>query len=454
MRNAASFVALNRFGMGAAPGDGDRVGTDPRGWVLNQIIPAPQAPRLYRNQRGTEAILRSIFEAQEEGGDAARRAAIRTAYRSEYNPSLVTRARLTIATDTPFVDRMTMFWSNHFTISNSRRVIGAALPAFEREVILPRIFGRFADLLKAVVRHPCMLVYLDNTVSVGPNSPVGQRRAQRGARQALNENLGREVLELHTLGVGGGYTQDDIVALASVLTGWRHGGIWGRPEGQAIHGGFLFRPDVHEPGAKTILGRTYPEAGADEGLQVLDDLARHPATAHHIATKLVRHFVADDPPADAVAHIARVFMDTDGDLSEISRAVIGLDQAWADPLAKVKSAYEFVIAVHRASGRIRATRQEIFQPLNLLGHFPFAAPSPQGWGDTAGHWIAPEALMRRIEWSRRFAAQLPASLIPQRFLADILGPVASDSLRTWVDRAPSGDAALAMIFASPAFQRR
>lgn len=256
------------------------------------------------------------------------------------------------------------------------------------------------------------------------------------------------------MGVDGGYSQDDIVAFAKVITGWTHGGVRYPNDQRPVQGGFEFRPDYHEPGAKIILGRRYDENGADEGMAVLDDLARHPATARHIATKLVRHFVADDPPADAVAQIAQVFQDTDGDLAEVTRAVVALPQAWADPLAKVKTAYEYVIAVHRAAGRIRATQQDIFQPLSLMGHFPFAAPSPAGWGDTAGHWIAPEALMRRIEWARRFSGLLPASLIPQQFLDDVVGPVASDDLHQWVARAPSGDAALAMILVSPEFQRR
>lgn len=452
MRNIASFVALNRFGLGAAPGEGALVANDPRGWVLAHISP-PVIPRLYRNRLTAEAILRQIYEGNRIGPEA-RNAAIRHAYQTEFNPSLVTRARLMIATNTPFVDRMMMFWSNHFTVSNTRRITAPAIPAFERDVILPRIFGRFADLLKAVESHPNMLVYLDNVSSVGPNSIAGRRRARRGNRQALNENLAREALELHTLGVDGGYDQTDVIEFAKVITGWSHGGVRYGDDPRPVHGGFEFRPEAHEPGAKTILGQRYPEDGANEGFAVLEALARHPATARHIATKLVRHFVADDPPEDAVSEIARVFTETDGDLAAVSRAVVGLEQAWSQPLAKVKSAYEYVISVHRAAGRIRATRQDIFQPLRLLGQFPFTAPSPQGWGDTAEDWIAPEALMRRIEWTRRFSSRLPATMNPKLFADDILGPAASDELHNWVARAPSTDAALAMIFASPEFQRR
>lgn len=453
MRSIDSFIAQNRFGLGPAPGEEARIGDDPRGWVLAQIDPVQGVAPLYQRRLTSLEILRDIHTARREN-NAAREAAIRDAMQHEFNPSLVIRARLSIATRTPLVDRMTLFWSNHFTVSTTRRLIAPALPAYEREVIAHHIFGRFADMLRAVIRHPCMLTYLDNIASIGPNSLVGRRRRRRGNDQTLNENLAREVLELHTLGVDGGYTQADVIELAKVLSGWSHGGLRPRSDARPVQGGFEFRAENHEPGAKTILGRRYHEAGADEGLAVLDDLARHPATARHIATKLVRHFVADAPPDEAVSRIARVFIDSDGDLAEVMRALVALEQVWRDPIPKVRTPYEYVIAVHRASGRIRASQRDIFQPLRLLGQFPFAAPSPQGWGDTAADWIAPESLMRRIEWTRRFAARLPASLVPARFLDDTVGPVASDALHRAVAQAASGDAGLAMILASPEFQRR
>ncbi|WP_165814485.1 DUF1800 domain-containing protein [Pararhodobacter oceanensis] len=454
MREIASFIALNRFGLGAAPGDEAHVAGDPRGWLQAQITPDPRYPLVYARRRSSADILHAIFSARQEGAEA-RAAAIRRAFRREYNPAMVARLRLMIASDTPFVDRMTLFWSNHFTLSTTRRVSAPAIPAYEREAIRPHIFGRFSDMLRAVISHPCMLIYLDNVASAGPNSPVGRRQIRRrGTAQTLNENLAREVLELHTLGVTGGYTQADIIALAKALSGWGHGGMdadEGETEG---HGGFAFLPRYHEPGAKTVLGRRYEEAGVAEGMAILDDLARHPATAQHIATKLVRHFVADDPPAAAVAQIATVFRDSDGDLGAVSRALINLDAAWVDPLAKVKSPIDYVLSVHRASERIRATRADLFVPLQALGQLPFSAPSPQGWGDTAADWIAPESLMRRIEWARGFAATLPATRHPEPFLEAVIGPVASAETRTWVRRAPSHDAALALIFASPEFQRR
>jgi len=453
VRDISSFIALNCFGMGARPGDEDTLRGDPRGWLAAQITQARPLPPVYGRMRTSEQILSAIYEGRRTS-PPAQAAAVRQAYRQEFYPSLVTRARLMISSDTPVADRMLLFWSNHFSLSTTRRISGAAIPAFEREVIRPHIFGRFSDMLRAAAQHPCMLIYLDNIASMGPNSELGIRRRQRGNPGSLNENFARELLELHTLGVNGGYTQEDINELAKALTGWGHGGIRLGAGTAPVHGRFQFFDIAHEPGARSILGRRYPQDDDTQGLAVLEDLARHPATARHIALKLARHFVADDPPATVVTRLAQVFQDTDGDLAEVSRAVIALDEAWVDPLAKVKSPYEFVIGVHRAAGRIRARRQEINEPLRVLGQVPFSAPSPQGWSDRAADWIAPESLMRRIEWTRRFAATLPSNLTPASFLEDVIGPVASAETRRWVARAPSHDAALAMIFASPEFQRR
>ena len=350
---------------------------------------------------------------------------------------------------------MALFWSNHFTVSRTRAIVGPAIPAYEREAIRPYVFGRFADMLKAVCRHPCMLEYLDNIVSIGPQSDVGRRRlARAGDARTLNENLAREILELHTLGVNGGYGQQDVIELAKAISGWSHGGFRPPQDPRPVHGDFEFRLVFHEPGPKTVLGRIYSEAGADEGLAIFDDLARHPATAQHLATRLVRHFIADDPPADAVTRIARVFLASDGDLAAVSRALVDLDAVWREPLPKVKTHYEFVVAVHRAFGNATATAADVVAPLKTLGQPPFSAPSPQGWGDTARDWVAPAALLRRIEWVRSFAGFLPATLHPARFLDDVIGPVASDATREGVARAPSGDAAIALVLASAEFQRR
>jgi len=452
MRDVASFIALNRFGLGAAPGEARSAGGDPRGWVLAQIAaPAVSSPAGGRHSSGT---LVEMHAAANEGPEALQTTS-RRLYGGVFQPECLARARHAIGTEAPFAERMALFWSNHFTVSRTRAISGPAIPAYEREAIRPHVFGRFADMLKAVCRHPCMLTYLDNMFSMGPRSQGGRQRIARGGEaRTLNENLAREILELHTLGVTGGYDQQDVIELAKAISGWGHGGFRPARDPRPMHGDFEFRPEFHEPGPKSILGKTYAEAGAEEGLHILDDLARHPATARHLAAKLVRHVVADDPPAEAVARIAGVFQESDGDLAAVSRALVGLDAAWRDPLAKVKSHYEFVLAVHRACGDAAADAATVIAPLRALGQAPFAAPSPQGWGDTARHWIAPEALLRRIEWARGFAASLKATAPPDRFLDDVAGPVAGEATRRGVSLAPSPDAAIALVLASAEFQRR
>jgi len=247
-----------------------------------------------------------------------------------------------------------------------------------------------------------------------------------------------------------------VIELAKAITGWSHGGLRMRRAGDTrpVHGGFEFKSEFHEPGPKKVLGKTYKEDGVNEGLAILADLARHPSTATYIATKLVRHFVADDPPTTAVKKIAAVFRTTDGDLAAVSAALVDLDEVWASPMPKVKNHYELVISALRVTGNVVADPRDIMQPLRELGRVPFTASSPKGWGDQAKDWIAPEALMRRIEWLRRYSATLPSTLFPAKLLEDTIGPVASDDTRTWVSRAPSGDAAIAMVLGSPEFQRR
>ena len=448
MKNIAAFIALNRFGLGVGPGESADVETDPGGWIKAQIVRRQTLPAALRSFPGSASIMKEIHAARIESPEMLR-GARRRHYRQTFRPELAARARHMIETDRPFAERMVLFWSNHFTVSRTKAIIGPACPAYEREAIRPHIFGRFEDMLAAAAGHVVMVSYLDNNRSVGPNSRVGRRTGR-----TLHENLARELLELHTLGVDGGYTQSDVVEFAKALTGWTHGGMRSRRRRGPVTGDFVFRNAMHEPGPKTILGRTYREDGVNEARAVMHDLARHPSTARFLATKLVRHFVADDPPAAAVERIARVFLDTDGDLAEVLRALVDLDAVWSEPLPKVKTPHELVISTLRAL-RIHDVGPRTFRtPLRVMGQQPFRAPSPQGWPDQARHWIAPEGLLRRIEWLRAMAARAPASETPDMLLDRLIGPVAADDTRLWVDRAPSTDAAVALVLASAEFQRR
>jgi uncharacterized protein (DUF1800 family) len=307
-------------------------------------------------------------------------------------------------------------------------------------------------MLVAVVRHPSMISYLDNQLSMGPNSPAA-RRSGRG----LNENLAREILELHTLGVDGGYTQSDVTEFAKILTGWRHGALGGKRARQffgPVHGDFEYFGRAHEPGPKHLLGRRYSEDGEREGMAALKHIAGHPSTARFLATKLARHFIADDPPPSAVAKLARAFQDSGGHLGQMSAALVAMNEVWADPLPKVKTPLELILSTLRAAGADGLGERRFLLSLRELGHRTFAAPSPAGWPDRARDWIAPEALMRRIEWVRQAVARLPGTLNPVAVAAATIGPVMSAPTAKMIAAAPSVQEGLALLFAAHEFQRR
>jgi len=422
-----------------------------RVWIASQISTSPSIPDALADMPPSHETLVMIHEARVQGSNQLRKMA-RQEFRRIMIGEIIARTHAMVQSEHSFRERLVLFWSNHFTVSATRFSVGPMAGAYEREAIRPHIFGRFEDMLLAVAHHPVMLAYLDNARSIGPNSKIGIR-----SRRGLNENLAREILELHTLGVNGGYTQNDVTEFARILTGWAHGGIRNRRSIRflgPIHGNFEFRYRAHEPGPKTLLGERYPENGEQEGIKALKYLARHPATARFIATKLARHFIADDPPGDAIAALARGFRDSDGNLSAVSRELIGLDKVWSTPLPKIKTPYELIVSTLRAVDFQNFPERRLAGSLRQLGHFPFRAPSPAGWPDRAQGWISPESLIRRIEWVRAASARFPRSLFPAQVAADAIGPVMSPRTREMIDAAPSAEEALAMIFASPEFQRR
>ena len=300
------------------------------------------------------------------------------------------------------------------------------------------------DLLVAVESHPAMLVYLDNVQSIGPDS-IGGRRRNKG----LNENLAREVMELHTLGVKGGYSQEDVTSFAKVLTGWTI-----TPLKDADPGRFRFLPQIHQPGDKIVLGRRYPDEGKQEADAVLHDLAHHPSTARFIATKLARHFIADDPPPAAIDRLARRFQDSGGDLAAVTRALVAAPEAWPDSPTKIKTPNELVISAFRALGGYPGEPLRLVRSLGVLDQAPFSAPSPAGWPDKAANWIGPESTMKRIEWAHAVAEKLPPTDSPLVLAADVLGPTVSAETKFAVEHAASAPDGLAYVLASPEFQRR
>jgi uncharacterized protein (DUF1800 family) len=347
-----------------------------------------------------------------------------------------------VAADTGFAERLVWFWSNHFCVSADK--VRPLAGVFEREAIRPHVLGRFADMLVAVESHPAMLAYLDNARSIGPDSQAGRNRGK-----GLNENLAREILELHTLGVRTGYTQDDVTSFAKVITGWTIVPPRQNPE----HGGeFTFNFRLHQPGAETVAGGSYPEPGLDQGRAVLLDLARNPATAQHIATKLARHFIADDPPPRLVAALKATFLRTDGDLKELARTLVDAPEAWNAPRTKLKRPGEWFVAATRATGASAPDARPMIGALNLLGEPLWRPPAPKGFDDLNAAWV--DGLAQRIDIANQFARRVTQTIDPKALVEMALGPLASAETSQTVARAESRPQAVALLLMSAEFQRR
>ena len=487
-------LALSRFGLGADHNGIVSILSDPRGALLEEIterfVPVPVGPQL----QSTSDLLVALDSFQEQRKQARQQAAAvmpqqgKPAQTPQQGPQLPSSMRaqpaaqemavtITKAVEklekpsTPYLpqemllaeadarfngtirqpligfgERLAMFWANHFAVATSKSEECHILAgAFEREAIRPHVFGRFSDMLLAVETHPAMLAYLDNQQSIGPNS-----KANANKKRGLNENLARETLELHTLGVNGGYTQTDVTTLAKIITGW----TVARAEGKlGAPGTFVFNAAAHEPGDQTLLGLTYADNGVGQGREALRDLARHPATAQHIATKLVRHFVADVPPPALVQTVSATFTKTDGDLSAVYRALLASDEAWNPALVKVRSPQEFMAALLRASGETPKPNV-ILGTLTAMGQ-PFWAPAgPNGFADTADVWASSESLSMRMDVASMIARAVPPQVDPRRFVSDSLGPLLSSETLQAVSRAETRNQGFAIAYLSPEFQRR
>jgi uncharacterized protein (DUF1800 family) len=346
-----------------------------------------------------------------------------------------------ITAEIGFVERLVWFWSNHFCVSADDTVMAGA---YEREAIRPHVLGRFAEMLLAAESHPAMLIYLNNASSIGPNSVAGINR-----NRGINENLGREILELHTLGVRGGYHQEDVISLAKAITGWTIYDTATNPD----HGGeFLYHPRLHEPGQEAVLGKTYNETGVEQGRAVLADLARNPATAEHVATKLARHFIADEPPPALVEVLKKAFLDTDGDLLQVSKALVMAPESWPSTQAKIKHPSEWMVTFIRAAGLNTGDVRRMVPALNRLGEPLWRPAAPKGFGDGNDDWL--DGVGHRLDTANAVAQSYGDRLDPNAMLEISLGPLASAETRSTVARAETKQQAITLLLMAPEMQRR
>jgi uncharacterized protein (DUF1800 family) len=455
---AIAALALHRFGMGPRAGSIAAIESDPRGALLAELerprageVAAPDLPGTVAEanaERQAKRILAARAQKEVKGGEGGQQAdngmAARVAAEGVPDPGrqiYLNEARVRIdaalAAEIGFAERLVWFWSNHFCVSADK--IQSMSGAYEREAIRPHILGRFADLLQAAESHPCMLFYLDQAASMGPNSIAGINRTR-----GLNENLAREILELHTLGVRTVYTQDEIISFAKVLTGWTFLPAGDNPE----HGGeFSFNRRLHEPGPHKV----YEDTGVEQGRAVLRDLAVHEATAKHIATKLAGHFVADDPPPALVEKLAAVFRETRGDLKEVSKALVSAPEAWTFSSRKLKRPSEWVISMVRAAGTT-ADPARFTAGQATLGEPMWRPPSPRGYADDEATWI--DGVGQRLDVANFVAERIAGRVDPRVIIETVLESTVTPETQQAVARAETRQQALALLFMSAEFQRR
>ena len=439
---AAVVHALNRLAFGPRPGDVQRIRQMGLGrWIDQQLQPSgtpdpsldARLARLETLTLDSATIARDYFLPARQQRQARQRAAaqpggasapaepgmqpamndaIRQERRvfAELSEAKVLRA---VYSERQLEEVLVDFWFNHFNVFARKAQTAIYIGEYERDVIRPHVFGKFRNLLVATAKSPAMLIYLDNWQSVAPNAQTRRRiaRAPNGRPpRGLNENYARELLELHTLGVDSGYSQDDIVNVARAFTGW----TVERPAG-----GFRFAPNMHDRGVKKVLGHTIRAGGGiEDGEQVLDLVARHPSTARHLAYKLAQRFVSDTPPVSLVDRAAQTFTKTDGDLRDVVRTIVTSPEFF-DPsvrLAKVKTPFEFVVSALRASSAEVRRGPALIRALMEMGMPLYLCQPPTGYGDTAEAWVSSGALVTRINFAVALAGgqlrgvQLPASV--------------------------------------------
>jgi uncharacterized protein (DUF1800 family) len=500
-RDMKAAIAVTRFGMGAKPGELDEARKDPQGFLKSQVrrTGADQPPgpsvssaqrmaefRDYRRERREVRLEKAADTRPPAAGGATMEAganpamadaaqpkgqdardpvkAVGRMLRQDVGSDFSARTQLAATTDAAFRERWALFWANHFTVSATKAITGTVVGPFEAEAIRPNIFGRFDDLLGAAETHPAMLTYLDQIQSIGPDSEAAQFVKRGGPRGVgarlrpaalqqrtvgLNENLAREIMELHTVGVNGGYTQADVTEFARAMTGISIGGQRDPGYGLAV-----FREAAHEPGERLVMGVRYDQRGKAQANAILSDLASKPQTARFICTKIARHFVTDEPPPALVARLEAAWTSSHGDLSRVAEALISAPEAWTPKPEKFKTPYEFIVSSYRAAGAEPSGFDKVAPILTSLGQKPFSPPSPKGWAEDAQSWAAPDAIVKRMQFAQAFSTAAVRDRDPKALAADALGERLSPDTAKAIARAESRPEGFALLLMSPEFQRR
>lgn len=439
-----SWIAQNRFGLGI-PLHEVNIG-NPRDWLFDQLSPTHALPSSIKSWKSSASIVNQTIRTTKSMRKMSKKER-KIESRNEIS-NILWQGH---TTQTPFFERVVMFFCNHLTVSAEKNSVAQFIPSFYKEVVRSNMHRGYAAMLIASTKHPAMLKYLDNIRSFGPDSKIGTRR-----NVGLNENLAREILELHTVGLESRYTQKDVVAFSNILTGWsvpRNKKEW---TGSSFH----FRESGHQPGAQTVMGKRYTQKGVRKGEALLSDLARSPYTAHRLAQKILKHFICESPDQLLVNKMAKAYLDGNDDIIAMLKVMILDQKSWEPRQQKVKRPDELVLSTMRllipSGSKIQKKEQkQLHGNLTVMGQKPFHAPSPKGWSDEAMEWLSGEAMLRRL----RFAEQVASHYVSQhpdimRLAEHSLGPVLSKRTRMFIARAPSRKTALALLLSAPEFQRR
>jgi uncharacterized protein (DUF1800 family) len=477
-------IAATRFGLGARPGEIATAASDPRGWLKAQIR-KDGADRFQSNGQTAPQRIADLRDFQRErqqerranagqpadaGADAAKpakdpRDPVKMAQRilrEDTAGDFLGRTQLAATTDAGFRERWALFWANHFTVAAKNLQTATIVGPYENEAIRPHVFGDFTGLLMAAETHPAMLIYLDQVQSVGPDSQMAQGAARRGVgfgarlqpvanrKAGLNENLAREIMELHTVGVHGGYTQADVTEFARAMTGLSVAG----PRDAVEPGTPVFRSFAHEPGARTVMGVRYDAGEREQVATILGDLAAKPQTAQFICAKIARHFVADDPPPSLVAGLKAVWMASNGDLGRVAQALIDAPEAWDPRPRKFKTPYEFVVSSYRAAGLSPQAPPQVIPILTGMGQKPFDPGSPKGWAEEADAWASPDGVIKRLQFAQAFTGAATQGRDPNDLARQALGGRMTAPTAAAIAKAETRPEGFALLLMSPEFQRR